>query len=58
MAETSLVLITSGMKLSAIPLHAMLAKVPNIPHNDIGSKSKLNIYDTKAIAKNYWISTA
>lgn len=48
---TSLVLITSGMKLKGMMLQHTLMIVPSMPHVLLGRRSKLKIWQIAMIAK-------
>jgi len=52
---TSLVWITSGMKLMGMALLIMLTHVPMRPLVGVESRSKLNTWDSRTVKKNYLI---
>ena len=56
-AETSLVLMISGIQPRLIALVAILESVPSNPHILIESRSKLKICDSRTTAKNCYIRT-
>lgn len=53
---TSLVLITSGIKVNGITLQHTLVHVPSNPHELLGRRSKLKIWQMAIMAKKCLIN--